>query len=226
MKIAVIGLGKTGSKVKELIPKKEFFGAFDREILENPNLLKGADVAIVFVPGNSAEELIPVLLQNKIKVIWAPTGFEFPKDFNQKLIEENLTWVYGSNFSLGMNIVIKMIKLLGKNLQILNKPEIHLNEIHHIHKKDAPSGTALLWEKTLGKEIENITSERYGDVVGTHQLTVKTETEIIYLEHQALDRTIFADGTIWAAKNLMKQKDLKGLISFEKLIELTLKESL
>jgi len=88
MKIAVIGLGKTGSKVKELLPPKDLFGAFDKELMENPDAIKGADAAIVFVPGSAAENLIPVLIKNKIKVVWAGTGYEFPKDFNQKLIDE------------------------------------------------------------------------------------------------------------------------------------------
>lgn len=224
MKIAVIGLGKTGSTIKDLLEKEgSLFGGFDQEIMENPDVIKDADASIVFVPGAAAENLIPVLLNSKKPVIWGGTGYTFPDDFSEKLVSLGIPWVYSSNYSLGMNIVFDMLKVLSDRLSMLNSPEITLHEIHHIHKKDAPSGTALSWEKILNRDID-ISSERIGDVVGTHQLTVATETETIYLEHKALNRSIFAPGAVWAAKQVISNsKDYKGLIPFIELIHKNIK---
>ena len=218
MKIAVVGIGKTGIKVKELLEREGIlYGAFDQEIMENPAALNGANASIVFVPGAAAENLIPILLNSKKPVIWAGTGYTFPEGFNDKLISLGTPWVYGSNYSLGMQIAMDMIKVLSERLSILDNPQISLHEIHHIHKKDAPSGTALTWEELLKRDID-ITSERIGDVVGTHQLTVETETETIYLEHKALDRGIFAQGAVWACKQVLKNvNNYKGLIPFSEI---------
>lgn len=224
MKIAVIGLGKTGSKIKELLENEGLlFGGFDQEIMENPDVIKDADASIAFVPGAAAESLIPVLLNSKKPVIWGGTGYTFPADFNDKLISLGIPWIYSSNYSLGMHIAMDMIKVLSERLFILNNPEINLHEIHHIQKKDAPSGTALSWEKILNRDID-ISSERIGDVVGTHQLTVATDTETIYLEHKALNRTIFAQGAVWAAKQVLKNTNsYKGLIPFSELFSKNIK---
>lgn len=224
MKIAVVGLGKTGIKIKELLEREGLlFGGFDQEIMEKPDVIINADAVISFVPGAAAESLIPVLLNSKKPVIWGGTGYTFPDDFNDKLISRGIPWIYGSNYSLGMHIAMDMLKILSERLSMLTNPEINLHEIHHIHKKDAPSGTALSWEKILNRDI-NITSERIGDVVGTHQLTIATESETIYLEHKALDRSIFAYGAVWAAKQILKDPgNYKGLIPFSELIRTNLK---
>jgi 4-hydroxy-tetrahydrodipicolinate reductase len=219
MKIAVVGIGKTGSKIRDLLAAQGIlYGAYDVEIIEKPDVLKDADASISFIPGTGAESIIPILLASKKPVIWGGTGYTFPEDFNDKLIEMGVTWVYGSNYSLGMQIALEMIKVMGEKLNMLTNPEIKLHEIHHIHKKDAPSGTALTWEKLLGRDID-ISSERIGDVVGTHQLTVSTATESIYLEHKALDRGIFADGAVYACKLILNDiNNYKGLIPFSELI--------
>jgi 4-hydroxy-tetrahydrodipicolinate reductase len=224
MKIAVVGIGKTGSKIRDLLAAEGIlYGAYDVEIMEKPEVLKDADASIAFIPGNGAESIIPVLLDSKKPVIWGGTGYTFPEDFNDKLIEMGIPWIYGSNYSLGMQIALDMLKVMGERLSILNNPDISLHEIHHIHKKDAPSGTALTWEKILDRDID-ISSERIGDVVGTHQLTVSTATESIYFEHKALDRGIFADGAVWACKQILNNlNNYKGLIPFSELFHKNIK---
>lgn len=202
MKFAVIGTGKTGGKVIEVLKEHQIVGPFDSSNKPTVEKLKEADAAILFVPGVAADELIGPLMESGIPAAWGTTGYEWPDDLDQQLKEKKIKWLQASNFSLGMNIVRRCLNIIGKSSAVLDDPAFNIHEIHHKHKQDAPSGTAVSWEKWLGKEA-NITSERKGDIKGIHQLEVKTATESIHLKHQAHDRKIFAQGAIWAAEQLV-----------------------
>ena len=118
-----------------------------------------------------------------------------------------------------------MIKQISKASILFDSYHFELSETHHTEKKDAPSGTALMWEQWLGEKIDNIESKRIGDVVGIHELTLVTDNERIKLNHEALDRKIFAQGAIWAAKKLITDKTLKnGLLNFEEVIKIELQK--
>lgn len=202
MKFAVIGTGKTGGKVVEMLGKDQIVGPFDSTNKPTLSKLKGADAAILFVPGTAAAELMETVMEAGIPAAWGTTGYEWPEELDQQLKQKNLAWLQASNFSLGMNIVRRCLNIIGQSSSVLDHPEFHIHEIHHKHKQDAPSGTAISWEEWLGKKAE-ITSERKGDIKGIHQLEVKTDTESIHLKHQAHDRKIFAQGAIWAAEQLV-----------------------
>ena len=202
MKIAVIGTGKTGGKVIEVLNENQIVGPFDSSNKPTAEKLNEADAAILFVPGTAAEELMEPLLESGIPAAWGTTGYEWPEDLDAQLKEQNVKWLQASNFSLGMNIVRRCLGVIGQSSSVLNNPSFHIHEIHHTDKQDAPSGTAISWEQWLGKEAK-ITSERKGDIKGIHQLEVKTDTESIYLKHQAHERKIFAEGAVWAAEQLL-----------------------
>lgn len=202
MKFAVIGTGKTGGKVVEVLANDQIVGPFDSSNKPTIEKLKQADAAILFVPGAAADELIEPLLAAGIPAAWGTTGYEWPSDLNKRLQEKKLAWLQASNFSLGMNIVRRCLNIIGQSSSVLDHPRFNIHEIHHIHKQDAPSGTAISWKKWLGQDAE-ITSERKGDIKGIHQLEVKTDTESIHLKHQAHDRKIFAQGAVWAAEQLI-----------------------
>jgi len=202
MKIAVIGTGKTGGKVIEILNENQIIGPFDSSNKPTAEKLNEADAAILFVPGTAAEELMEPLLESGIPAAWGTTGYEWPDDLDAQLKEQNVKWLQASNFSLGMNIVRRCLGVIGQSSSVLNNPSFHIHEIHHTDKQDAPSGTAISWEQWLGKEAK-ITSERKGDIKGIHQLEVKTDTESIYLKHQAHERKIFAEGAVWAAEQLL-----------------------
>lgn len=207
MKIAVIGTGKTGEKVVEVLAKGQVVGPFDTSNKPTADKLKEADAAILFVPGSAVEELMVPLMDAGIPAAWGTTGYEWPNDLNDRLKKRDIKWLQASNFSLGMNIVRRCLKVIGHSSSVLADPSFHIHEIHHKHKQDAPSGTAISWEEWLGQEAE-ITSERKGDIKGIHRLEVKTDTESIRLEHQAHDRKIFAEGAVWAAEQLLSE-DIK-----------------
>ncbi|WP_440999135.1 dihydrodipicolinate reductase C-terminal domain-containing protein [Fodinibius sp. SL11] len=202
MKFAVIGTGKTGGKVVEMLGEDQLVGPFDSSNKPTVSKLEEADAAILFVPGAAVDELMEPLMESGIPAAWGTTGYEWPNDLDHQLKQQHLKWLQASNFSLGMNIVRRCLNIIGQSSSVLDHPEFLIHEVHHKHKQDAPSGTAISWEQWLGKEAK-ITSERKGDIKGIHQLEVKTDTESIHLKHRAHDRKIFAQGAIWAAEQLV-----------------------
>src|SRR5689334_7664275 len=141
MKIALLGTGRTGSKVLELTDGADVTG-FNEHNPPTVEALQGHDVAISFLPGPAFLEHIDVLLESGIPLATGSTGFEWPKDIDAKLKEQGTAWITASNFSLGMNLVYGMIRVLAKAPQLFDDFEFKLHEVHHIHKKDQPSGTS------------------------------------------------------------------------------------
>lgn len=224
MKTAVIGTGKTGGAVAKLLSDNAVL--FNLENKPTADKLKNCDIAIVFVSPDGAEDVLEELIEAKIPVVWGTTGFEWPEDATERINNAGTRWVIGSNFSLGMNLVRKALNLFGDGSDLLKNPEFHIHEVHHVHKKDAPSGTALSWQKWLGKE-SSISSDRQGDVKGIHSLHIKTKNESIWLKHEAHNRELFAEGAVWTANFLLKHPHIEpGIYSFSSLFDRAFKESL
>lgn len=217
MKIALLGKGKTGGKVLEILQEQKIphtvFDSKNQPTLEN---LKGHDVVISFLAGEVFKEYLPLLVESTLPVVTGSTGMEWPADFDKKLKEKNLKWIYATNFSLGMNIVHQMILIMKEADSIIKNVKFSMNEIHHTKKLDAPSGTALSWKKWLDHDV-NITSERIGDVIGIHELKLTTPTEEITLKHDSLDRKIFAEGAMFAAEKISTLSP--GLHQFQDVVQ-------
>jgi 4-hydroxy-tetrahydrodipicolinate reductase len=210
MKIAVIGKGKTGSEVIRLLGKKRIFDIFDSKNVVTTEKLKGADAVIIFIPGEGVKKLLPIVKKAEIPAVWGSTGFAWPKNLDEELNEDHIQWVTSANFSLGMQVIRRALMLMGQDIPgLLPDAKLAIHETHHTEKKDKPSGTALLWEDWLKLKCK-ITSKREGDVKGIHALSIKTKNEIITLSHEALDRSIFAEGAIWAAEYLIGYPTLPG----------------
>jgi 4-hydroxy-tetrahydrodipicolinate reductase len=216
MKLALIGKGKTGGKVLELkLPDVEVT-VFDRSHQPTFEKLKACDVILSFLPGDAFSELIPTLLETKKPVVTGSTGFKWPDHFDKTLREKNLTWIYATNFSLGVVVLKQLIERLNQVSHLFSEKTLSIHEVHHTKKLDAPSGTALSMKEWLKGDCE-VTSERTGDVVGLHTLTLETPSEIIRLEHEAKNRTLIAEGAVWATKMITKVEP--GLHSFQKVVE-------
>lgn len=216
MKIALIGAGKTGGKVAELHANTIIF---DENNIPTKEKLLECDVVVSFLPGPAFMEYIELLIETRLPVVTGSTGFEWPSNIQTRLQENNLKWINTHNFSLGMNIVKQMIEYLGKAKELFSEIEFSIHDIHHVHKKDAPSGTALSWQDWLGTEAE-ITAERTGDVVGYHHVEMKTPVEKIKLTHEALDRGIFAQGAIWSAEKILTDDSIPvGLTHFSEVVK-------
>jgi len=224
MKIALLGRGKTGGEVLKMAKQRGLTCEnFHRENPPTKEKLLSCDVIISFIPGAALAEYLELLLSLKKPIISGSTGHEWPKNLDERLKEHNVLWIQGHNFSLGMALVHNMIAALSKAKSIFNhdfKASVH--EVHHTKKLDAPSGTALRWNEWSGLECD-VTSERIGDVVGTHTLKVSTPNETITLTHEAHDRGLFAAGALWAANYSLNNKELTGFHWFE---DLTHKELL
>ena len=215
MRIALLGKGKTGSKVLELSPDVEVFDSQNVPTFEK--LIKH-DVIISFLPGEAFEALIPVLLETKKPVVTGSTGFKWPTNFDKTLQEKKLSWIFATNFSLGVVVLKQLIERLHQVDGLFKEKYLSIHEVHHTKKLDAPSGTALSMKEWLQEPCE-ITSERTGDVVGLHTLKLETPGEILRLEHEAKDRRLFAEGAIWAANYITKNNMNPGLHAFQKVVE-------
>ncbi|MEX0649249.1 MAG: dihydrodipicolinate reductase C-terminal domain-containing protein [Balneolaceae bacterium] len=224
MKVSVIGTGKTGGTVLKLLGDNAV--GFNEVNPPSAEKIKGTDIAIVFVPGGAAEEIIELLLEAEVPAVWGTTGYAWPADLSGRVQKINKSWIIGSNFSLGMNLVRKAINLLGKGAEMLPRPQFHIHEIHHAQKKDAPSGTALSWQEWLGRDAL-ISSDRQGDVKGIHNLHIKTDNESIHIKHEAHNREVFAEGAIWSAEYLLAHPQLEpGVHSFASVFDRAYKELL
>lgn len=216
MKIALLGKGKTGSKILEM--SADEVEVFDRMNIPTFEKLMKHDVIISFLPGEAFTDLIPVLLETKKPVVTGSTGFTWPSDFEKTLKEKNVAWIHATNFSLGVVVAKQMIQKLHQVSHLFSEKSLSIHEVHHTKKLDAPSGTALSMKEWLDEPCE-ITSERTGDVVGLHTLTLETPSEIIRLSHEAKNRKLFAEGALWSANYLVKHQLEAGLHPFQKVVE-------
>lgn len=224
MKVSVIGTGKTGSAVAELLGEDAVL--FNSSNKPNADKLSETDIAIVFVNADAAESVSKELLEAGIPAVWGTTGYKWPGDLPERVKEANARWVIGSNFSLGMNLVRKAITLFGKGASLLKDAKFHIHEVHHVHKKDAPSGTALSWQQWLDRDA-TISSDRQGDVKGIHTLEIKTENETITLTHEAETRRLFAEGAVWTANYLLKHPHIDpGFYKFEDIFDRAYSETI
>ena len=234
MKIALLGYGKMGKVIErialerghEIVLKKDQDTPFDG--------LKNADVAIDFSVPDSAVANISECLNNGIPIISGTTGWltNYPK-MVQLCEEKNGSFIYGSNFSLGVNVFFELNEYLAKMMANLKQYNVSMEEIHHTQKLDAPSGTAITLAEgvikntnyanwTLETPISNeihIDAKRIENVPGTHSIFYDSEVDQIEIKHTAHSREGFALGAVIAAewligkKGVFTMKDVLGLNS-------------
>lgn len=226
MKVFVLGIGKTGSQVVELIEKSpdiELVGAFNRKNL-NWNLMSTADVGIVFLPGPGFEESFQELIQLKLPLVVGSTGFNWTVGMRNSLLKQEVKLVHGRNFSLGMNFIRHCLSQVNHFKKLFPNIRYGMTETHHTKKIDAPSGTALAWREWSEQNFD-IESVRTGDVIGEHEFILETDVEKITLKHESKDRSLFAQGAIWSARQLIKKNSLNyGVTVFEDQVDLYIKE--
>ncbi len=216
MKIALVGYGKMGKIIDEIATQRNH--EIVARLNESPNSenLNNADVVIEFSNPEVAFNNIKTCLENKIPVICGTTGWLDQKPEIEKIAAENNTsFLYGSNFSLGVNLFFALNEKLADLMKNFPDYNIQLEEIHHIHKKDAPSGTAISlaegiikndnrfegWklDETRDKEL-GIFAIREDEVPGTHSVFYRSEVDEIEIKHTAYSRNGFALGAVIAAE--------------------------
>jgi 4-hydroxy-tetrahydrodipicolinate reductase len=223
MRIALVGYGKMGKIIDEIAQKRGH--EIVARLKETPTAenLNNADVAIEFSLPEAAYDNIKACLENKIPVICGTTGWLEKKEEVEKMaVDHKSAFLYGSNFSLGVNLFFALNEKVAEIMKNVDEYSCQLEEIHHIHKKDAPSGTAIsiaegiiknnpkfnAWklEETKGNEL-GIFAIREDEVPGTHSVYYKSEVDEIELKHTAFNRNGFALGAVVAAEWI---KDKKG----------------
>lgn len=233
MKLALLGYGKMGKAIEKIALERGHSIAYilDKEI-ENGNL-SDSEVAINFSVPSAAVSNIKSALDLKIPVVCGTTGwldkFQSIKAYTHK---KESAFLYASNFSIGVNLFFKI------NAQVAQLMTPHketyqakIKEIHHIHKLDAPSGTAITMAEALIKEnIYNqwelngtnskhlaIESVREGEVPGTHSITYTSKIDSIQLIHEAFNRDGFALGALIASEWI---KGKKGIYSMQDVLNI------
>ena len=214
--VSLIGVGRTGSCVRELLEGKGYESVvFNSSHAPSPEELRHTDVGIAFVPGDVFEKMIPLLLESRLPLVCGSTGVDWPPDLDVRLRECGIPWIRGSNFATGMLLIREMLAALGKAREIFPQHSAKIEETHHVGKKDAPSGTALKWSQWSGLS-PSIQSFRKGDVTGEHRFILESgDGEKIVLTHEASGRKLFASGALWAAEQLCSAPPEAGLHWFE-----------
>lgn len=232
MKIALVGYGKMGKIIDEISQNRRHEVVARLKETPTKESLNDADVVIEFSNPEAAFENIKVCLENKIPVICGTTGWLDKKPEIERIaVEQNSAFLYGSNFSLGVNLFFAINEKLAKLMNNVDEYQCQLEEIHHIHKKDAPSGTAIsiaegiienskyeAWklDETKGKEL-GIFAIREDEVPGTHSVFYRSEVDEIEIKHTAFNRNGFALGAVIAAEwivgkqGVFSMKDVLGL---------------
>lgn len=233
MKIALVGYGKMGQIIDEIASRRGH--NIVARLKETPTAenLNGAEMAIEFSRPEIAFENLESLLKMRLPTVCGTTGWlsKLP-DIESLAEKQNTSFIYGSNFSLGVNLFFDLNQKLAALMQKFDEYQPQMEEIHHTQKKDAPSGTAITladdflqqnkkysgWQ--LGDTTENqlgIIAERTENVPGTHIVRYTSAVDEIAISHTAFSRQGFALGAIIAAEFLQgKQgvytmKDVLGL---------------
>lgn len=238
MKVAILGYGKMGHMVEKVlngrrheivavIDNEDDWHRFDREF-------RGAEVAIDFSEPTAAVPNMLRAFAAKIPIVVGTTGWlDRLDEMSGKCAAGNSKLVYSANFSIGVNIFFEINKMLARLMNGQARYHVTMEETHHIHKKDAPSGTAIHLAQDIIHEVDAlqqwqltpcdpadgvlpITAMREGEVPGTHRIVWDSPEDTLEITHIAHGREGFALGAVLAAEWLVSQP--AGVYSFEKTI--------
>ncbi len=235
MKIALLGYGKMGQVIERIALERGHEIVLRKNISDTFEGLENADVAIDFSAPDAAVSNISTCFITGIPIVSGTTGWLAEYENMVALCNEKKgAFLYGSNFSLGVNIFFELNDYLAKIMSKFNQYEVELEEIHHLQKLDAPSGTAISlakgiiqnssyknWSLEKGNPNEIfIDAKRIDNVPGTHTVSYNSEVDLIEIKHVAHNREGFALGAVLAAEFL---KDKKGIFTMKDVLELNLK---
>ena len=214
---------------------KKIFGL--RPLLNSKDAFKKTKVIIDFTVPKCTMEVLKIATKLKTRVVIGTTGFSKKEEVLIKKYSKKIPILKAGNMSLGINLLVYLTEIASRSLGDKFLSKIH--EVHHKHKKDHPSGTALMLGKGIavgkkknfynllgkkylnkktfpfGKKI-NFNSVRKGEIIGEHEVKFSSGKEIITLNHEAFDRALYSEGALSAAKWLINKKP--GLYSMRNLM--------
>lgn len=221
MKIALLGYGKMGKTIEGTALQRGHQIVLKLNSKDIEYSLDDVDVAIDFSIPVSAVDNIEKCINHDVPVISGTTGWlDSYEDIVELCKTKNGTFLYASNFSLGVNIFFELNKTLSKLMKELPQYKVNLEEIHHTQKLDAPSGTAIslandiisnseykTWTLENPKSHEiGITAKRIENVPGTHEITYESNVDSLQIKHTAHSREGFALGAVIAAEWIQGKK--------------------
>ena len=239
--IGIVGMGKMGQAILAIMDTRPHLRgiAFQRLSAASEDQLAACQVVIEFTTADAAPGVIRHCLERRIPVVSGTTGWH---EYHLESIlsyarQQHSKLLYATNFSIGMNIVFGLNRKLAEVMRDLPQYKPSVREVHHIHKKDSPSGTAYTLLGDIIKQHPGysgfalnpgnemvaadqipVVAVREGEVKGLHQVYWTSGAEQIMIAHEAYDRSIFAEGAILAAVWLTQQpngiytmKDVLGL---------------
>ena len=226
-------------KIKALTENKVIHKKFRGVSIElnTKETFKKTDVIIDFSIPKCTMEILKIALKLKKRVVIGTTGFTRKEENLIKKFSKKIPILKAGNMSLGINLLMYLTEIASKSLTSNYLSKIF--EVHHKHKKDHPSGTALMlgkgiadgknksFYKLIGKKFLNkkyfpygnkinFNSSRVGEIIGKHEVKFSNKKETITLNHEAFDRTLYSDGALTAAKWLINKKP--GLYSMRDLL--------
>lgn len=234
MKIALLGYGKMGKVIEKVAEQRGHQIVLRKDNTTSFDGLELADVAIDFSVPSSAVENISACFDRLVPVVCGTTGWL--DDYNKVVDlcqEKQAAFLYGSNFSLGVNLFFELNRKLAQLMLPHEQYMVSMEEIHHTQKLDAPSGTAISLANdiiansnysswTLSDAQENeiaISAKRIENVPGTHSVFYDSAVDQIEIKHTAHSREGFALGSVLAAEWIIGKKgvfSMKDVLQFEK----------
>ena len=221
MKLALLGYGKMGRMVEEAAEREgaEVVCVID-PIAGSRGTLSDADVCIDFSDPSAVIENIKVAAPGRIAMVVGTTGWYDRLEEARQLVERSgIGFVYGSNFSIGVNLMFKLTGYAAELFSHFSSHDPFIEEAHHKFKKDAPSGTALSLKRIAEEKYKRdvpTTSTRAGYFPGWHRLGFDSEADTLEIVHTARSRAGFAEGALLAAKWIVGRK---GFYEFSQIID-------
>ena len=232
MKIALIGYGKMGKTIEQIALNRghqivSIVDINNPEEFQSANF-KSADVAIEFTTPATAFDNYMKSFAAGVPVVSGTTGWlDRIGEIKEKCEKEGKTFFYASNFSIGVNIFFALNKYLAKIMNNFPSYNISMTETHHIHKLDAPSGTAITLAEGIIENVDQkdrwtletaeqptdlpIHAIREGEVPGIHEVTYESDVDYISIKHDAKSRAGFALGAVVAAEFTAGKKGFLGM---------------
>jgi 4-hydroxy-tetrahydrodipicolinate reductase len=221
MKIALLGYGKMGRMVEQAA-----HGAgLDVVCVIDPaagsrGQLSDADVCIDFSEPGAAVENIRMAAAARVSMVVGTTGWYERIDEVRHIVDDSeIGFVYGSNFSVGVNLMFKITRYAAQLFKRFPSHDPFIEEAHHKFKKDAPSGTAVFLRRIIESEYASeppTTSTRAGYIPGTHLVGFDSEADTLAITHTARSRAGFAGGAVLAAQWI---RGRKGFYEFSEIID-------
>lgn len=232
MNIALFGYGKMGKLIEKIAVKRDHVIVAIKDLDQPAIDYSKAEIGIDFSTPEAAVDNILNCLERGIPVISGTTGWLSEYEEVARVCKEKKgAFLYASNFSLGVNIFFALNTHLAKLMNPLNEYGVSIEEIHHVHKLDAPSGTAITlaediisnssyidWkQKNVSEKSIPISSKRIGEVPGIHTVTYSSPIDDIEIKHRAHNREGFALGAVVAAEWLQHKT---GIFSMKDVLNL------